>query len=272
MNPYQQRQFYSGPPLPRINTQMPSSSPSIVSDSTSDCDSNVCTPNNSRASSVNHTVHERRDSRMSNTARVTKRAQRVLPTPVTGGTEQRSKDKKTAKEKLNRLNQAAVIWQAEDQMQFYFGWAKNEQSGGNGNGAGLTGGKITVQRGELATFRYLVHEARIAAIRQGRLAEWEAQMQQIADEGTEEGCPTHKGSFLESPDRDCAHADTKAKECITHGHPDWRVCRKERAEQTFRRNEAAYLRQLGITPEQARYGGQQQQKPSAGSRRHSRHA
>ncbi|KXS97978.1 hypothetical protein AC578_3127 [Pseudocercospora eumusae] len=246
---------YGGPVLHRLNTQVPSSSPSVASDSSSDGDSMCCTPNSSRASSVNRTLHERRDSRISNSARVVKRStQRRPSTPVTSGIEQKSKDKKTAKEKLNRLNQATVLTMTEDTMFLYFGFDRNEQSGGNGNGAGLSANKINVQRAQFAVFHHFIHKEYCRAMRSGRLSEFQAETNAIAQNAIDETAPPFEGGFLESSEPPCTHADTKSKECEIHGHPDWKLCRKLHAEATFRRNEAAYLRTLGITREMALYG------------------
>lgn len=221
------------------------------------------TPNTSRASSVNRTLHERRDSKMSNSARVVKRStQRRPSTPVTSGIEQKSKDKKTAKEKLNRLNQATVLTNAEDTMLLYFGFDRNEQSGGNGNGAGLSANKINVQRAQFAVFHHFIHKEYCKAIRSGRLVEFQAETNRIAQNAIDETAPPFEGGFLESFEPPCTHADTKSKECETHGHPDWRACRRGHAEATFRQNEAAYLRKLGITRDMALLGA------SSGGLRH----
>ncbi|EME83893.1 uncharacterized protein MYCFIDRAFT_210727 [Pseudocercospora fijiensis CIRAD86] len=147
-------------------------------------------------------------------------------------------------------------------MQFYFGFDRNEQSGGNGNGAGLSANKINVQRGSCALLYYLLHKDRCGAIRNGRLAQWEANMHQIAQNAIDETAPPFAGGFLESSEPPCTHADTKSKECEIHRHPDWIVCRKRHAEATFQHNEAAYLREIGITKEMALFGA------SAGGSRH----
>ncbi|KXS97470.1 hypothetical protein AC579_7068 [Pseudocercospora musae] len=247
---------YGGPVLPhRLNIQVSSSSSSVASDSSSDGDSMCFTPNSSRASSVNRTLPERRESRMSKSTRVVKRStQRRSSTLATSGTEPKSKNKKTAKEKLNRLNQATVLTMTEDMMLLYFGFERNEQSGGNGNGAGLNANKINVQRGHFAVSYYLLQQARCRAMRSGKLAEWEAKMARLAQKAIDEVASPLEGGFLESSEPPCSHADTKSKECEIHGHPDWTVCRKRHAEATFRQNEAVYLKKLGMTKDMARFG------------------
>lgn len=170
--------------------------------------------------------------------------------------EENKKAKKTEKEKLNRSNQAAVMFRMEDSLEHYINWSKQEQSGGNGNSAGLTANKINLLRGWEAVTNELAHEARCAAIRTGTLHEFQLKYQAIADAACEDNYQPLTGTFLQlAPgETPCRHEDTKSKECSEHNHTDWRECRKDRAQYRFTQNENAYIASQGMTKQQALYG------------------
>ncbi|USW58436.1 hypothetical protein Slin15195_G117550 [Septoria linicola] len=255
----------------RITTQFPPSPSSAASET--DSVEMVFTPNSSRASSVSRPYHgSRRTSRADN--RVTKRNRRQSPGPVAAKHDKKAK--KTEKEKLNRGNQAAVMTRMEDALQHYCRWERIEQSGGNGNSAGLTSCKINVLRASEATELFLLHEARCAAIRSGTLADFERRWQQVAEDSLKPEYRPGDGTFLQLPpgEEPCRHEDTKSKECSAHGHSDWRDCRKSRMETLFRRNEDAYIAKLGMTRQQAMYGTRaapMQARPNVLPHRQSRH-
>ncbi|KAM3420782.1 hypothetical protein BST61_g4028 [Cercospora zeina] len=211
------------------------------------------TPHSSRASSVVQPQHGSRRTSRADTKAV-RRQRRHSPESFLD--DQGKKVKKTRKEQINRSNQAQVMYRMEDNLEQYCGWARNEQSGGNGNSAGLNSNKINLLRAEEAVALALLHDARRHAIRTGTLADFEARMQSVADAALDEGHRTAEGTFLELPPGEvpCRHEDTKSKSCSVHGHPDWRQCRKTRMSAIMRRNEHAFIESLGMTREQAYYG------------------
>ncbi|PIA93841.1 hypothetical protein CB0940_04922 [Cercospora beticola] len=233
----------------------PASSCSSSAASESDPSEIMFTPNSSRASSVFQPHHgSRRTSRAD--VKAIRRQRRHSPESLLD--DQGKKIKKTKKEQINRSNQAAVMYRMEDMLEQYCGWARNEQSGGNGNSAGLNGNKINVLRAQEAIALKVIHAARCLAIRSGTLASFEAEMQSAADAALEPDYRPGHDTFLELPPGEvpCSHEETKSKRCSAHDHPDWRECRKTRAAAIMRRNEDAYLASLGITRQQALWGSQ----------------
>ncbi|KAF2210077.1 hypothetical protein CERZMDRAFT_113525 [Cercospora zeae-maydis SCOH1-5] len=246
--------------------QVPSSCSSSAA-SESDHSEIMFTPQSSRASSV---VQPRHGSRRTSRAD-TKAVRRQRHSQESFLDHQGKKIKKTRKEQINRSNQAAVMYRMEDILEQYCGWARNEQSGGNGNSAGLNGNKINVLRAKEAIAGFILHEKRCEAIRNGTVADFEARMKSVADAALEEGSRPGDSTFLEllPGEVPCKHEDTKSKRCSAHDHPDWRECRKTRATATMRRNEEAYIASLGMTWEQAYYGSRlAQSQPRAAASTH----
>ncbi|KAL9526968.1 hypothetical protein SMMN14_09134 [Sphaerulina musiva] len=234
----------------QLHNQLPSSSSSAASDSDGIC----YTPDVSRASSVSHDVNgSRRTSHVDVTASKRPRRQ-PTGSPVL---KRNKKAKKTEKEQLNRSNQGAVMFRMEDSLAHNIRWSKDEQSGGNGNSAGLFSNKINLLRTWEAVTNHALHKARCDAIRSGTLADFEREYQAVADGACEETYQPYAGTFLQLAPGEtlCRHEDTKSKECSEHNNPDWRDCRKGRADVRFSRNENSYLAALGITKQQALYGG-----------------
>ncbi|KAF2161684.1 hypothetical protein M409DRAFT_28081 [Zasmidium cellare ATCC 36951] len=228
----------------RLDVQMASCSIETDSDESS---SVVFTPDNSRAPSICD-PQERRQSGVIRTIR-----RRFGSGSSTPETERRRGDaakpkhiKKQEKEKHNRNQLGSVLYRMEDLFRAYLGWERHEQSGGNGNGAGLHANKSTILRGAEDLLCYFIHREHCWALERGNLDEVQQQLSDILD-GAVNAQP-YTSTFLATDDEPiCAHSDSKSKECIVHGHPDWRECRRLHADPRFaaRRNE--YLANLGRT-------------------------
>lgn len=148
--------------------------------------------------------------------------------------------KKMNKEKWNRGQHGAVIYRFEDFTGCYTGWSRQEQSGGNGNGAGLQANKITnLMAMERCAYIYL-HEGRTRALEEGRVAEWQAEMHAILDSASSSDHHPYDGTFAGGEPVDCYHED-KAKACKAHNHDDWRECRVSRVRQRFGKNEKEWV-------------------------------
>lgn len=222
------------------------SPPSAMSDMTDSDESSSCvfTPGTSRANSVSIGSDGRRPSGAPErtTARYARRARNPSPHDVPQSTGEKAK-KKQQKEKQNRSNQAAVLWRGEDFLRNYCGWERKEQSGGNGNGAGLNACKINLLRGEEALLYHFLHKERCRALLNGTVDEFERECAAILDSAADEKMP-YRGTFLYGEqDVPCGHSDTKSKACVVHGHPDWRECRRVQMERRFRLNEGEFLRE-----------------------------
>ncbi|CZT25428.1 uncharacterized protein RCC_11160 [Ramularia collo-cygni] len=237
--------FTKSAPMHRHTTSFPS--PVLSTGDTSSDSEPMYTPNVSRAASPMNFSHisnatplqkRRRTSKIA-----TRRDSRRESFPPDGVCEQSKKFKKMEKEKACRSQQAAVLSRTEDYFRVYAGWERREQSGGNGNGAGLTANKINILRAMEVTVNFFVHRDRCAAIKEGpeALAEFERKMQQMLTEAPDE--QPFDGTFLSGSEEPCTHKDPKSKECMTHGTADWRDCRVLQSRARFEEQQARWARE-----------------------------
>lgn len=215
----------------RIDTQFASNT--VETDSDESCPM-ICTPDNSRAPSLCDPF-ERRLSGVVRTA--ARRDHGESSTPESerrqSGSGEPKRLKKQKREKQNRLEHASVLCRQEDFLRNYCGWERREQSGGNGNGAGLQANKSTVMRGCEDLLYWLVHREYCRALAEGTLDEMQQEMSEVLDNAPN-GRP-YAGTFLDPGNEPvCGHADSKSKECVAHGHSDWRECRRCYSDQRFR--------------------------------------
>ncbi|KAK4496623.1 hypothetical protein PRZ48_012603 [Zasmidium cellare] len=231
---YRQAQYAVQPH--RLDTQMASFSIETDSDESS---SIVFTPDNSRAPSI----CDPQDRRQSGVIRTIRRhIGSGSSTPETdlraGQTARPKRLKKQEKEKHNRNQLASVLWRMEDFFRNYLGWERREQSGGNGNGAGLNANKNTIMRGDEDLLYYFIHREYCWGVEAGDLEVRQQRMREILD-GAMTNVPYTDTFMAPREEMLCAHEDSKSKECVVHGHPDWRECRRLRADPRFlaRRNE-----------------------------------
>jgi hypothetical protein len=198
----------------------------------------------SRASSVALSPIDN-DPRPSTSSHQAERRRRVSPT------QRRSRRSsgipsglsKKEKERLSRGNQKAVIYRTESVLKHYCGWSRQEQSGGNGNGAGLYANKIHIGRGTEGLFYHLLDQAWTSAVQSGNLQETQQQWQQIIDRAIADDADPYDGTMLQlAPgEQHCTHRDSKSKACLIHGTADWRVCRTDRVAHRWAVNSAPFF-------------------------------
>lgn len=222
----------------RPSTQrMTHSSSSAMTDSGSDSDASevVFTPDTSRANSVSAS-DGRRDSVI---PRVTPRrnSRRTSKDGKAGGAN--GQQAKNMREKRTRGAQQACLFRNEDFLRKYVGWQRREQSGGNGNGAGLQTHKINMMRATESLLYYLLHQRRIQAIQEKRVPDMEYELQRVIEHGFERH--PLAGTWLDPKgEPECDHESTHSKPCSAHGHPDWRDCRRQHIDNRFEINQANF--------------------------------
>lgn len=238
----------SNPQAAPLRTSFDAPSPPTLMPGVTDSDDSsvVYTPATSRANSVGLGMERRHSGVQRTVPRYTKQARGSSPQDNLSS--QDKAKKKQEKEKQNRGEQGAVLYRQEDALRNYAGWERKEQSGGNGNGAGLQCNKINLLQGSEALLYHYLHEARCQAIREGTVREFEARNHAIIESALEraaEGRSPYTGTFMYSEDDvPCRHKNIKSKACEVHGHPDWRECRKIHTDRIFRMNEERYRRQM----------------------------
>lgn len=119
------------------------------------------------------------------------------------------------KERRSREDQATALRRMEDSLRYHSGWKLPQQSGGNGNAAGLFAVKIRVMNKTHVVLDYLLRKSRYEAIRAGTEEDFIADIYDIVNSAHIDGI---------TDDPICYH-EGNSKKCEAHGHPDWRDCR-----------------------------------------------
>ncbi|EME44417.1 hypothetical protein DOTSEDRAFT_72038 [Dothistroma septosporum NZE10] len=228
----QMNQFPSQPYRLQTQFEGPSSASSVDGDS--DGSPVVMSPDHSRAPSLCPYPPSRRQPGVIRTEKG--RGRKSVLTSLDGSIEQHDeiakRTKKMNKEKANRGDQGAVMQRMEDFFNCYTGWAKDEQSGGNGNGAGLRANKITLLRAQEGMLYYFLHKELLRAIQEDREQEWREEMCLVLDTVTQPDRNPFASTFLDHEPVECYHKE-KGKSCQIHGHPDWRECRLAHRQNRF---------------------------------------
>ncbi|CAK4033359.1 Hypothetical predicted protein [Lecanosticta acicola] len=243
---YRNGQFAPMYPQPHaIRTSFEVPSPPSAMEDTTDSDDSSCayTPDTSRANSVSLGSERRHSGAIRHEPKYAKSARRSPTQDSVSSTTEKNK-KKQEKEKQNRGNQAAVLYRIEDVFRNYCSWERKEQSGGNGNGAGLQANKINVLRGAEDLLYHFLHQERCRAIREGRVDEFEERCTRILNGAGEKQNPLEGTWLYGERDLLCQHADTRSKECTVHHTPDWRECRNLHTMRRFRVEQDRWVKSL----------------------------
>lgn len=157
--------------------------------------------------------------------------------PATGQYQkQEAKNSKNNQAKKTRGHNKDAVCTMEDILRMYFGWQRKEQNRGNGNGAGLSALKIHILLVFTAICLWLIHEKFIHSIRTGTLSQFRAKAHQVAEAAIMGVSSEDHFLKLDPGEVPCRTEDSKSKECIVHGTPDWVSCRQKHTTDRFERN------------------------------------
>lgn len=235
---YRQGQFPLEPP--RLDIQLASINIDIDSD---DSTAVPFTPGNSRTPSICDANDRRQSGGVIRTVRRRYRSASSTPESVLKYSSRPKRIKKQKKEKFAREQQGSCLWRNEDFLRNYVRWERREQSGGNGNGAGLNANKTTIMRAAEDLLYHFIHEQYCLGIQHGDLEARQEKMRRILDRAAD-NLPYSDTFMATDGELLCAHEDSRSKECIVHGHPDWRECRRLHTDPRFVRKRDEYVDQL----------------------------
>jgi len=155
--------------------------------------------------------------------------------------------RKKLKEKRARKDQADVARADEAILRYVGGWRVDpngelKQSQGNGNSSGLFGHKIVIQRAMSGVGRHFMEKARIQAMETDTVAEFEAEVADVADTAVAHGS-LYCGQLLNYNGDTCIKGASKGSKdipCDRHKTEDWRECQ----DRLFQMNYDANVRQV----------------------------